>query len=444
MAKILKYCNSCEEGFAERFTFCPDCGASLQAVELNPVVKATEDNVVDVPSAPPVFIADEVAAADIVETAAPTPEPEIVHEEVIEEPVSEPEIFAGEADDTEDEVITVVPPVVPVAPAPVYQTAAMHADVPRTETYSTPNVTKEDDGFYVTVIQEKNVKQRNALLLGSTAFVLFTMLGAWAFSLFSKDIGIASIGDETSLAWLIEDVPMPVEEEELKPEAKDKDSGGGGGGGREDKEPTSQGDLANQTKNPIRPPDARVHRSDNFELKTPPPSTQGNKQFEQKYGRWGDPNSTFAGVSNGPGTGGGQGTGTGTGQGSGRGTGAGSGSGSGFGSGVGNGNGDGTGDGAPPARAVPTGVTSNFKIISKPQARYTDAARTNAVQGVVKVKVTLLASGQVGSVTPVTRLPHGLTEQAIAAAKLIKFEPKKVNGVPTPTIVTVEYSFTMY
>ena len=37
MGKILKFCNSCEEGFAERFTFCPDCGGSLQAVELNPV-----------------------------------------------------------------------------------------------------------------------------------------------------------------------------------------------------------------------------------------------------------------------------------------------------------------------------------------------------------------------------------------------------------------------
>ncbi|HBR58684.1 MAG TPA: hypothetical protein DEA22_14645 [Blastocatellia bacterium] len=60
------------------------------------------------------------------------------------------------------------------------------------------------------------------------------------------------------------------------------------------------------------------------------------------------------------------------------------------------------------------------------------------------MRVTLLASGQIGSITPVTRLPYGLTEQAIAAARQIRFEPKMVNGVPISTTVTMEYSFTIY
>ena len=85
-----------------------------------------------------------------------------------------------------------------------------------------------------------------------------------------------------------------------------------------------------------------------------------------------------------------------------------------------------------------------MKIISKPQAKYNDAGRTNGVQGSVRLKITLLANGSVGSITPVTRLPHGLTEQAIAAARQLRFEPKKVNGIPQATIVTIDYSFSIY
>ena len=38
MGKIVKYCGSCDESFAEKFGFCPTCGASLQAFEMNPLV----------------------------------------------------------------------------------------------------------------------------------------------------------------------------------------------------------------------------------------------------------------------------------------------------------------------------------------------------------------------------------------------------------------------
>src|SRR5690349_16202265 len=37
MGKVVKYCNTCEEGFAEKFGFCPNCGAQLQAFEMNPL-----------------------------------------------------------------------------------------------------------------------------------------------------------------------------------------------------------------------------------------------------------------------------------------------------------------------------------------------------------------------------------------------------------------------
>lgn len=88
--------------------------------------------------------------------------------------------------------------------------------------------------------------------------------------------------------------------------------------------------------------------------------------------------------------------------------------------------------------------TTPFRIISKPAARYTAAARENATEGTVRLKVTLLPDGSVGTVVPVTQLPDGLTEKAIEAAQQIKFEPKKLNGVAVPVTVTIEYSFNIY
>jgi TonB family protein len=92
----------------------------------------------------------------------------------------------------------------------------------------------------------------------------------------------------------------------------------------------------------------------------------------------------------------------------------------------------------------PTKATKAVFIFSKPRATYTDVARENNVEGTVLLKVTLLASGRVGSITPVRELPFGLTEQAIAAARQIKFKPKTVNGIPVSTIVTIEYGFRIY
>jgi TonB family protein len=85
-----------------------------------------------------------------------------------------------------------------------------------------------------------------------------------------------------------------------------------------------------------------------------------------------------------------------------------------------------------------------YKILSKPRPSYTPEARACNYQGSVRLKVVLLARGNVGSVTPLTELPYGLTEQAVAAARQIRFEPKKVNGVPQSISVTIEYNFTIY
>lgn len=425
MGKIVKYCSSCDEGFAEKFGFCPNCAAPLQAFEMNPLTQSLEP--AGGATVAPVTVPNEIDEINPLDLPNETP------------------LYAKNADVIEDEASEPayeVPATIASVPTSAFDVAEAEYDGPAFKNYE-PSYAREDDGgYYVTVIQEKGVKQRNLLLLGSTLLMLTLAVGGTIVSLFQKDLGIGAIGDERSLAYLIDEVPMTVEEEPKK----DKDKGGGGGGGgKEDPEPVNQGDLPDQTKDPIRPPDPKVHRAD-FELVTPPPSTEGDRKTPKVFNQWGDPNSRFGNLSSGPGSGGGMGTGVGTGAGSGRGTGMGSGTGSGSGSGDGDGNGPGSGSGGatgePPPR--PVGVTTPVKIISKPQAKYNDAGRTNGVQGSVRLKITLLANGSVGSITAVTRLPHGLTEQAIAAARQLRFEPKKVNGVPQSTIVTIDYSFSIY
>jgi TonB family protein len=82
-----------------------------------------------------------------------------------------------------------------------------------------------------------------------------------------------------------------------------------------------------------------------------------------------------------------------------------------------------------------------LKIISKPKPLYTDEARQNNVSGTVILRVTFLASGQIGGISVVKSLSFGLTEQAIAAVRKMRFDPAKVNGIPQNVTRLVEYTF---
>ena len=89
-------------------------------------------------------------------------------------------------------------------------------------------------------------------------------------------------------------------------------------------------------------------------------------------------------------------------------------------------------------------IAENLKIIIKPRASYTDAARQANIQGTVRLKVTFLANGGIGSIEPISTLPYGLTEQSVAAAAKIFFIPMKKNGVPFSVSKIVEYNFAIY
>ena len=235
MGKIVKYCSSCDEGFAEKFGFCPDCGAPLQAFEMNPLAEETKlqqedttevfSNPFETIEAAPSEIANEVSSYD--EPAAAITEPLTAAEPEPERPE-----FLAHVETVEEAVI---PPVI-TEPAfehqPYYQAQALHADEPY-QPYTLPIYSNDDDGYHITVIQEKNSGQRNLLLLGSALFMTTLAISGVIISLFTKDIGIGAIGDSQSLARLIDEVPMPIDDEVQK---KDKDKGGGGGGGGREEE----------------------------------------------------------------------------------------------------------------------------------------------------------------------------------------------------------------
>ncbi len=86
----------------------------------------------------------------------------------------------------------------------------------------------------------------------------------------------------------------------------------------------------------------------------------------------------------------------------------------------------------------------SLRILHKPRPQYTDEARSNGTEGTVVLRVTFLASGQIGSVQPVKGLGDGLTEQAIDAARRLQFEPAIRNGTPLTVTKMVEYTFSIY
>ncbi len=429
--KIVKFCNTCDEGFAQKFGFCPNCGQTLEVFEMSPVVAAAPviEEFVTAPVAAEVTKPVETPAEVFQETAP-------VEESFIEEPLIEEPIIAQPVENPVAATAT-IPPFV--------QKTVLDADSKPDAVGAVNRPFVDDGGFHVTVIEEKNVGQRRGLLAGALGLVVFSLMAGLVYNLFSKDLNVGSINDDIFNAVIVDDVPVTVEEELKK---NNDEGGGGGGGGREEKEEVTKGDLADQTPDPIRPPDAKIPKLDNPSLVLPPATTEGDRKFPKENDRFGDPNGRFASFStNGTGSGGGQGSGVGTGQGSGRGTGAGSGIGSGSGSGLGNGNGSGTGSGdgldrPPPPK--PVGVTQGIKILSKPRPGYTDSARTANIQGTVILRVTFLGSGQIGSISSVKGLPNGLTEQAIAAARRISFEPAKRNGVGQSVTKQIEYSFSIY
>jgi TonB family protein len=455
MGKVVKYCSACEEGFAEKFGFCPNCGSNLQAFEMNPLGNKPAEVVNTEPAAtvetaappiaetsaepinPPVAKNQIVAAEAAPTTPAETKEAFEFGDEVFEEPVAETKTFEATTDNSPNENIN----------DNLYQ--ATYAKTANEAPPATVPHYVPDTGYQPTIVVEKNVKQRNTLLLGAFVLGCTLMIGGYVYSMFNKFLDIAAIDTPDLLAYVGEVDPTQMEFEEPPPKKDDDEGGGGGGGGKDEQTPVNKGREAAQMPDPDVPPSAYMDKVTNPELtlrvgtvnKNPRPAENADMPYGLKNG--GDT------LSDGTGTGGGQGGGRGRGQGDGNGDGYGLGNGSGRGNGNGDGEGNGRGDGRGNPDDIqvvkkPVGPTEGVKILSKPRANYTDAARQNQVQGKVVLRVTFSANGSIGQISVISGLGNGLTEQAIAAARGIRFEPAKRAGVPYSVQKPVEYTFTIY
>jgi TonB family protein len=89
-------------------------------------------------------------------------------------------------------------------------------------------------------------------------------------------------------------------------------------------------------------------------------------------------------------------------------------------------------------------VTVKPRILAKPDPRYTEEARRGRVSGQVVVGVVLCATGKVADVEVIKGLPAGLSEEAVRAARRIRFEPGRKDGEDVSVRVRVVYTFELF
>lgn len=119
------------------------------------------------------------------------------------------------------------------------------------------------------------------------------------------------------------------------------------------------------------------------------------------------------------------------------------------GSGGGTGGGSGSGDGTPPAPPPVSIATIKNPAMPKGDYGYIDAgkdypaaARQLGIEGKLRVKLVVDATGKVRSALLLDSLGHGLDELALTRAKLIEFEPAKDTNDKAVTSVVI-WTFNM-
>jgi TonB family protein len=90
---------------------------------------------------------------------------------------------------------------------------------------------------------------------------------------------------------------------------------------------------------------------------------------------------------------------------------------------------------AAPARITPV------EILDKPRPAYTEEARRLAVEGEVLIEVLFEASGQTRVQRLVRGLGHGLDENALSAARQIRFRPARQDGAAVDALAVVHILF---
>lgn len=82
-------------------------------------------------------------------------------------------------------------------------------------------------------------------------------------------------------------------------------------------------------------------------------------------------------------------------------------------------------------------------ILSKEKAVYTELASSNRVRGTVMVSMIFTAEGRLTGGRIVRGLPDGLNDEAMKAAKKIRYRPACKNGKPVSVRMSMEFTFNL-
>ena len=83
------------------------------------------------------------------------------------------------------------------------------------------------------------------------------------------------------------------------------------------------------------------------------------------------------------------------------------------------------------------------RITYREKAQYTQEARDNNVEGTVVLSVVFGANGHISVLSVIRELPHGLTQEALEAARKIRFNPAMIEGKPVNVRGNLEFAFNL-
>lgn len=89
-------------------------------------------------------------------------------------------------------------------------------------------------------------------------------------------------------------------------------------------------------------------------------------------------------------------------------------------------------------------VDRKVRLGMKPEPQYTEIARQRSITGTVVLKCIFSRNGSVVNIVTVSGLPDGLTENAVNAARKIKFIPAIKNGKYVSMWMQLEYNFNLF
>lgn len=441
----MKECPTCHETFADRFAFCPTDGTPLPTNGFHPATAAAfeTDETVEHAAMP----AGAASAATVAAGAA----------------------AAGFGAMPRDEFhLTMIRDENVVS-----RLAAEMRNVAHESQLTYPEFKRDPAGYskrfvagYGTLAWRS--MSRPNVALSAMAAILFMSLMIAAIIILDGRGGLqASTNPNANLEYIgdfpITEIPeeQPTPEPDTAGDAKGKGGGskpkqekpgGGGGGGRQDA--PQEVSFGKRPLATLQQPQVLAPRPEPPTIRNPSLPTIATVRADdmlfppdRRPLPYGDERSRLMTPSAGRGEGDGMGGGAGSGFGRGDGRGVGAGEGENTGGGRTNlgGGGPGGGGGVDYSRPFAAReVTRKAVVTFRPEPGYTEDARKNNIQGVVTLRLLLASSGQVSNISPVKRLPDGLVEKAITAAKQIKFTPAQKDGRNVSQWVTINYTFAIY